>query len=105
MSAQIKSKQRVRNFGEVFTPGWLVSDMVDLVEPDISKPGTRVLEPSCGDGNFLVEVLKRKLANCCYDFERLRAIGSLYAVELLPDNVVKCRDRLMEMLPENLQMQ
>lgn len=99
----IKSRQRVRDHGEVFTPAWLVSDMCDLVAQECDRIESRFLEPACGDGNFLAEVLKRKLA-CVLrrykkdplGFERasLLAVASVYGVDLLPDNVQKCRERL-----------
>ena len=58
----IKSRKRVRDHGEVFTPDWLVRDMCDLVGEACAQVGSRFLEPACGDGNFLVEILRRKLA-------------------------------------------
>lgn len=76
--------------------------MCDMIGPELVLPQTRVLEPACGTGNFLVEILERKLADCRYDYERLRSVGSLYGVELLPDNVEICRKRLLEVMPEHL---
>ena len=58
----IKSKERVANHGEVFTPAWMVEAMLDLVKGETERIDSRFLEPACGDGNFLVQVLRRKLA-------------------------------------------
>jgi len=58
----IVSKQRVADHGEVFTPGWLVDAMLDLVKDETERIDSRFLEPACGSGNFLVKILQRKLA-------------------------------------------
>lgn len=99
----VKSKQRVIDHGEVFTPDWLVEAMLDLVKGESERIDSRVLEPACGSGNFLVPVLRRKLASVQArygqsDFERrhqaLFALMSIYGIELLADNVAECRDNL-----------
>ncbi len=106
-SARIKSRKRVAEHGEVFTPAWLVSDMCDLVAAECERIESRFLEPACGNGNFLAEVLRRKLATCARkykgpllrpDFERasIKALMSIYGVELLADNVEECRERLYQ---------
>lgn len=102
----IQSKKRISDFGEVYTPKWIVDRMLNLLpkeiwnEPDLYKT---FLEPSCGTGNFLVEVLERKLktltAICDADtslFEKksLLVIGSIYGIDILYDNVLKTRERL-----------
>ena len=101
--AQIRSKKRVAEHGEVFTAEREVKAMCDLVADECLRIDSRFLEPACGDGNFLVEILNRKLdvvtkryRRSPYDYERnaLLALGSLYGVELLEDNVVRCRERL-----------
>lgn len=102
MQKIIKSRKRVRDFGEVFTPAWLVRDMVDLCEPKISEPASKILEPACGNGNFLVEVLARKLARCKGDAQRLEAVASVFGVDILPDNIRECHDRLLNLLPLHL---
>lgn len=103
MGKQIKSKSRVSNHGEVFTDQKEVDAMCDLVMQETERIDSRFLEPACGDGNFLIEILKRKLSivkkkykRSHYDYERfsLLALGSLYGVELLEDNVIACRNRL-----------
>lgn len=101
----VKSRQRVSDHGEVFTPAWLVSDMLDLVDAESRRIDSRFLEPACGSGNFLVPVLERKLAavQSRYgrsDFERrhyaLLALMCVYGIELLADNAAECRSRLVE---------
>ncbi|MDB4452339.1 hypothetical protein N9129_03925 [Akkermansiaceae bacterium] len=100
-----KSKQRVADHGEVFTPEWMVEEMLDLVKCETERIDSRFLEPACGDGNFLVKVLQRKLAavELKYgksDFERrhfaLLGVMCIYGIELLPDNIAGCRANLLE---------
>ncbi|MDO4665465.1 MAG: hypothetical protein Q4A71_04570 [Actinomycetaceae bacterium] len=83
----VKSKQRVADHGEVFTPEWMVRDMLDLVKDESERIDARVLEPACGEGAFLQEILRRKLTtvHARYsknDFERrhyaLLALMSTY---------------------------
>ena len=90
MGKQIKSKKRVRDYGEVFTPEVIVTKINDLCEPDISDIGKRVFEPACGEGAFLKDVLKRKLEKCKTPFECLVAVSGLYGVDILGDNVCRC---------------
>src|SRR5436190_6753977 len=106
-----KSKQRVVDHGEVFTPPWMVEAMLDLVKDETERIDSRFLEPACGSGNFLVQVLRLKLAavELKYgrsDFERrhyaLLALMCIYGVELLPDNIAECRTNLLEILTEYL---
>ena len=106
-----KSKQRVADHGEVFTPPWLVEAMLDLVKDETERIDSRFLEPACGSGNFLVRILQRKLAAVegkfgKSDFERghyaLLALMCIYGVELLPDNIAECRANLLEILAEYL---
>src|SRR3954451_4593681 len=96
----VKSKQRVADHGEVFTPAWMVEAMLDLVRDESERIDSRFLEPACGSGNFMVPVLQRKLAtvHARYGgsgFERrhyaLLALMSVYGIELLYDNVSECR--------------
>ena len=111
--ALVKSKQRVADHGEVFTPSWMVEDMLDLVKDESERIDSRFLEPACGDGNFLVQVLRRKLAavELKYsqsDFERrqyaLLALMCIYGIELLPDNIVECRAHLLKIFAEYLSL-
>jgi len=101
----IKSKKRVADHGEVFTPRWLVEKMLDLVKGETERIDSRFLEPACGSGNFLVPVLQRKLAavEAKYgksEFERqhyaLLALMCIYGIELLADNIAECRANLLE---------
>jgi hypothetical protein len=107
----IKSKKRVDDHGEVFTPPWLVEEMLDLVKGETERIDARFLEPACGSGNFLVPVLQRKLAAvetkfCKSDFERqhysLLALMCCYGIELLPDNIAECRANMLEVFAEYL---
>ena len=94
--SQVKSKQRVKDHGEVFTPEHIVNDMLDLVKQETERIDSRFLEPACGTGNFLVEILRRKLAvveqrygknQIEYERYAVIAISSIYGVDLLQDNV------------------
>ena len=100
----VKSKQRVVDHGEVFTPARVVNAMLDLVKAESERIDSRFLEPACGSGNFLVQVLRRKLAAVELkfgksEFERrhyaLLALMCISGIELLPDNIVECRDNLL----------
>jgi len=108
---QIKSKQRVIDHGEVFTPPWLVEAMLDLVKDETERIDARFLEPACGSGNFLVAILRRKLAAVerkygTSDFEKrhyaLLALMCCYGIELLADNIAECRANLLEIMAEYL---
>lgn len=103
MAKQIKSKERVREQGEVFTNDREVNAMCDLVAQECDRIDSRFLEPACGDGNFLAEILRRKLARCKqlykrnpYDYERysVLAVSSIYGVDIMQDNATECRERL-----------
>jgi len=105
MTRQVKSKQRVADHGEVFTAEREVEAMCDLVKQETERIDSRFLEPACGDGNFLAVILKGKLAivkkkykRSAYDWERnsLLALGSLYGVDIMLDNVIACQERLFE---------
>lgn len=107
----VKSRQRVADHGEVFTPEWLVGAMLDLVKGETERIDSRFLEPACGNGNFLVQILRRKLATVELkygksDFERryyaLLALMCVYGIELLPDNIAECRASLLEIFAEYL---
>jgi hypothetical protein len=100
----LKSKKRVADHGEVFTPKWLVEDMLDLVLAETERIDSRVLEPACGSGNFLVPVLRRKFVTVQArygnsEFERrhyaLLAVMCVYGIELLADNAAECRATLL----------
>ena len=103
IALQIKSKQRVIDHGEVFTSEREVNAMLDLVKNETDRIESRFLEPACGDGNFLIEVLRRKLdvvesrykkSQLEYERYAVIAVSSLYGVDILEDNVIHCRERL-----------
>ena len=105
MEKQIKSRQRVADHGEVYTAEREVKAMCDLVSDECSRIDSRFLEPACGDGNFLAEILTRKLAavkkkykKSVIDYEKnaLLAVSSIYGVDILADNVAACRERLFK---------
>jgi len=109
----VKSKQRVADHGEVFTPPWIVEAMLDLVKGETERIDSRFLEPACGDGNFLVQILRRKLAAveikyARSDFERrhysLLALMCLYGIEILTDNIAECRANLLAIFTEYLNL-
>ena len=94
----IKSKQRVKDFAEVFTPKHIVKDMCDLVPAEMwVNVDTTFLEPACGTGNFLVEILERKFKLCENWEDGLRALKSVYGVDIQQDNVEEAKGRLFEM--------
>ena len=106
---QIKSRERVSARGEVFTAEREINAMLDLVKNECLRPDSRFLEPACGDGNFLTAILKRKLAELKrkykkspHDYEKLSivAIGSLYGIDIMNDNVIACRERLFSIWDE-----
>jgi len=102
---QIKSRNRVTDHGEVFTAKREVNAMLDLVKNETDRIESRFLEPACGDGNFLAEILRRKLAvvrkkyggplkRPDYEMWSVIAVMNIYGVELLADNAASCRERL-----------
>ncbi len=110
----VKSKQRVADHGEVFTPAWMVEAMLDLVKGETERINSRFLEPACGSGNFLVQILRRKLAavELKYgqsEFERrhyaLLALMCIYGIELLTDNIRECRANLLEIFTDYLHLE
>jgi restriction-modification enzyme MmeI-like protein len=113
MERQVKSKQRVADHGEVFTPAWMVEAMLDLVKGETERIDSRFLEPACGSGNFLVRILQRKLAAVELkfgksDFEKrqytLLALMCAYGIELLADNIAECRANMLEILADYLNL-
>ena len=115
MDTQIKSKERVSAHGEVFTNPREVNAMLDLVKAETERIDTRFLEPACGDGNFLIEILHRKLAICearvkakqytqlQYEHDAIWSISGIYGIELLADNAAACRKRLLNYFTEQYQ--
>lgn len=109
----VKSKQRVADHGEVFTPAWMVEAMLDLVKGETERIDSRFLEPACGNGNFLIRILQRKLAAVELkfgksDFEKkhyaLLALMCIYGIELLADNIAECRANKLEIFADYLKI-
>lgn len=110
----IKSRQRIADHGEVFTPEWMVEAMLDLVKDEAERIDSRFLEPACGSGNFLVKILKRKLAAVELKFGRsefekrqyaLLAVMCTYGIELLEDNIGECRANMLEVFSDFLSIE
>ena len=109
MAKQIKTRERVANHGEVFTAEREVKAMCDLVRDETERIDSRFLEPACGNGNFLAEVLRRKLGvvkkkykKSPYDYElnSVLAVSSIYGVDIMQDNVKECQKRLFNIWNE-----
>lgn len=105
MKKQVKSKERVAERGEVFTAEREVKAMCDLVATQCDNVDATFLEPACGDGNFLAEILERKLARVkkdaktdrtAWEWLSVRAVASLYGVDIMQDNAEECRQRLFD---------
>lgn len=118
MTKQVKSKKRVADHGEVFTAEREVNAMLDLVKQETERIDSRFLEPACGDGNFLAEILRRKLAAAKkasipprrktplpYEYERnaVLAISSIYGIDILQDNCEACRERMFQIWDKEYQ--
>lgn len=110
MDKQTISKQRIADHGEVFTSQREVAAMLDLVKQETQRLDSRFLEPACGTGNFLTEVLKRKLQvvekryrKSQLEFERhqVLAVSSIYGIDILKDNIIECRKRLFEVIDKS----
>lgn len=109
IETQVKSKKRVTDHGEVFTSEREVNAMLDLVRQETERIDSRFLEPACGNGNFLAEVLRRKLAvvdsrysRNQFEWERYAviSISSIYGVDILEDNAIECRARLFKIFDD-----
>ena len=109
----VKSKERVAAHGEVFTPAWLVEDMLNLIKDETFRIDSRTLEPACGSGNFLCPVLERKLTTvraryAKSDFENrhfaLLALMNIYGIEILADNAAECRENLLKIFADYLKL-
>lgn len=97
----IKSKERVKDFGEVYTAEREVKAMCDLIPPEIwENIDSTFLEPSCGNGNFIIAILARKLSRCKNEAEVIRAYNSIWGIDILPDNCEETKKRMLDMCPE-----
>lgn len=100
----IKSKERVKEHGEVFTPSWMVEDMLDLVKSETEDIYKTFLEPAAGDGNFLTAILRRKLESVKQNYDKrywqtksLFALASIYGIEIQKDNLHEARQAMLDM--------
>lgn len=107
---QVVSKKRVADHGEVYTGKREVNAMLDLVKQETERIESRFLEPACGKGNFLAEILERKLrvvesrygkSQLEYERNAVLAVSSIYGIDILEDNVVECRKRLFDIFDQN----
>lgn len=105
----IKSIERVQEYGEVFTSKKDVLSILKLVENECNRIDSRFLEPACGNGNFLIEILNIKLnltlkifGKNQFDYERnsILSLSTLYGIDILEDNVFECRNFLLELIKE-----
>jgi len=103
MDKQVVSKQRVADHAEVLTGRREVNAMLDLVKSETERIDSRFLEPACGTGNFLAEIVERKLrvvearygkSQLDYERDAILAVSSVYGIDILEDNVRQCRQRL-----------
>lgn len=110
----VKSKKRVIDHGEVFTPERTIESMLDLVKDETERIDSRFLEPACGSGNFIIQILRRKLVAVQLkygksEFERkhyaLFGVMCIYGIELLADNIAECRAKVLEEFADYLRLQ
>lgn len=110
---QIRSRDRVRDLAEVFTHKREVDAMLDAMPDAFEVLDVKFLEPACGSGNFLVEILRRKLQRVKaretvsqeqYEHQMLRAVASIYGVDISPENVAESKVRIAHVLLEHYQM-
>lgn len=103
MAARLTRDERIRKYGEVFTPSETVRYMCDMLEaesPGAFAPERTFLEPTCGDGAFVVEILRRKFDNCRSRGDYTVALRSVYGLEIQPDNVETCIRRVTALCRE-----
>ncbi len=93
----IKSKERKDNLGEVFTPDYIIDEMLDHVPQLLVDPDKTFLDPTCGNGNILVRILKTRLA---LGLDPIKSVSSLYGIDIMEDNVRDTHQRLEELVPE-----
>lgn len=102
----IKSKQRVVEYGEVYTPEHIVKEMLDLVKDELNRIDSTFFEPACGNGNFLVEILARKLelakslGDGSYELNVFKSVATIYAVDILSDNIEEAKERMVNLIKQ-----
>ena len=89
-------QKRVKQTAEVFTPSSLTNEILDKLPPEVWEPSRTFCDPAAGNGNILLEILKRKLS---HGHAPLEAISSIWGVDLMADNVQECKERLLELVP------
>ena len=103
----LSKAEKVKQFGEVFTPAWCVREMCDMLEaesPGCFKPARTFLEPACGDGAFILEILRRKFDRCKCRRDYTVALESVYGFEIQADNVERCIENVIELCGEYFRM-
>ena len=109
MKNNIKKVDRIRDFGEVKTRNKEIQNMINLVEHEVKRVDSRFLEPACGDGNFLAQILENKLDialnrskkdNIKFEIEAIYSLSSMYGIELLEDNIHRTRQRLLKIVSD-----
>ena len=94
----MKSQERIKQTGEVFTPSWLVNEMLDkLPEDQWTDSSKAFIDPACGNGNILVEIVRRKIESGA---QPLQALMTTYGVDIMPDNITECQQRLVRVAYE-----
>lgn len=106
---ELSKAEKVKKFGEVFTPGWVVRDMCDILQAEnadrgVFAPETTFLEPACGDGAFILEILRRKFDRCKCRRDYTVALESVYGFEIQADNVERCIENVIELCGEYFRM-
>jgi len=94
----IKSKERVKEFAEVYTPENIVCDMLDLIPKSDFGIHTTFLEPACGNGNFIEKILERKFKLCKNSHDVLYSLGTVYGIDIQSDNIEECKERIEKMM-------
>lgn len=101
MSENLSKKERVQKYGEVFTPQYIVDKMCDALPADAFLPHRTFLEPACGDGVFVLEILRRKFANCKYRADYTASIESVYAMEIQEQNVTATIENIIALCQQH----
>jgi len=95
-----RSKERAKLYGEVFTPPEIVDMMLDMVKEDIENIYKTVLEPSCGNGNFVVAIVERRMKAAKNDREKLIGLSNVYGIDIMEDNIMETRERTMKVVEQ-----
>lgn len=109
-NTSIKSKERVSKLGEVYTPDWIVNRILDLNKDKSYELTTRYLEPSCGNGNFLVAILDRKLKALKNDgkltFKNVAiGVSNIYGIDIMFDNICESKERMLSLIASYIKLE